>query len=66
MDKEVQRGLVRSARQYDRELSCFEYNQMLLRMEAGIEETSYTVAKTGLRLDIEYKLSVGSGEQILN
>lgn len=45
----------------ERERATLEFREF-----EGIAETSYTVARVGLSLDVVFKLKLGNGEQIKN
>ena len=43
-----------------------EYEILLTRMEQGIEQESVMICATGLKMDYEFLLEIGNGEQKLN
>ena len=43
-----------------------EYEILLTRMEQGIEQESTMICAIGLKMDYEFLLQVGNGEQKLN
>lgn len=43
-----------------------EYERLLTQMEQGIDGQAQMIALTGLKMDYEFLLEIGNGEQKLN